>query len=429
MRRTFVGRLRPQLAWFCAVVIAVLAVLRWGGAYSPVPAWSIHDAAARYTPGQLEQLDRWLEMGTVPGATTRWADMTEQALLDLHSLTKPSGATVASNYGPWRYVWPRDASWVAAAFCVSGHPREASQVLSFLAQTQRDDGRWEARYRLDGQPLRDRRGSQLDANGWALWAVGLCARSLAARPLGAAIGAPRNGTAIAAPDGDGPAAALAVQVWPLVQRAADAATRALGPDGLPPKSPDYWETRSEVTLGTAAPLLAGLRSAADLARQNDHLAEAGRWMAAADRLATAIRATFGTTGYLRRPGADSGADAAVTFLARPFGSADPGVDAAVRHAAAQLAVPNGGMRPGERWSGDPHEAWTPETALFALAFAASGDHEEAGRLLDWLDRHRSRTGSLPERVSKFDDPVSVAPLGWTAAITVLAVAAYDGKLS
>jgi hypothetical protein len=31
-------------------------------------------------------------------------------------------------------------------------------------------------------------------------------------------------------------------------------------------------------------------------------------------------------------------------------------------------------------------------------------------------------------VSKFDDPVSVAPLGWTAAITVLAVAAYDGKL-
>jgi glucoamylase len=428
VRRTFVGGLRPQLAWFCAVVIAVLAVLRWGGAYSPVPAWSIHDATARYTPGQLEQMRRWLEMGTVPGATTRWADMTEQALLDLRSLTRPSGATVASNYGPWRHVWPRDASWVAAAFCVSGHPREASQVLSFLAHTQRDDGRWEARYRLDGQPLRDRRGSQLDANGWALWAVGLCARSLAAKPLGAATGTPRNGTAVAAPDGDGPAAALAVQVWPLVQLAADAAARALGHDGLPPKSPDYWETRSEVTLGTAAPLLAGLRSAADLARQNDHLAEAGRWTAAADRLATAIRATFGTTGYLRRPGADSGADAAVTFLARPFGSADPGVDAAVRHAAARLAVPNGGMRPGERWNGDPHEAWTPETALFALAFAASGDHEEAGRLLDWLDRHRSRTGSLPERVSKFDDPVSVAPLGWTAAITVLAVAAYDGQL-
>ncbi|HEY8111909.1 MAG TPA: hypothetical protein VII16_03455, partial [Actinomycetes bacterium] len=369
MRRTFVSRLRPQLAWLCAVVIAVLAVLRWGGAYSPVPSWSIHDAAARYTPGQLEQMRRWLEMGTVPGATTRWADMTEQALLDLRSLTKPSGATVASNYGPWRHVWPRDASWVAAAFCVSGHPREASQVLSFLAQTQRADGRWEARYRLDGQPLRDRRGSQLDANGWALWAVDLCARSLAAQPLGAAMGTPRNGTAVAAPDSDGPAAALAIQVWPLVQRAADAAARALGPDGLPPKSPDYWETRSEVTLGTAAPLLAGLRSAADLARQNNQLAEADRWSAAADRLATAIRATFGTTGYLRRPGADSGADAAVTFLARPFGSADPGVDAAVRHAAARLAVPNGGMRPGERWNGDPHEAWTPETALFALAFA------------------------------------------------------------
>src|SRR4029453_9424167 len=164
---------------------------------------------------------------------------------------------------------------------------------------------WEARYRLDGQPLRDRRGSQLDANGWALWAVGVAAPPLAATLLGAATVTPRNGTAVAAPDGDGPAAALAVQVWPLVQRAADAAARALGHDGLPPKSPDYWETRSEVTLGTAAPLLAGLRSAADLGRQNNHLAEADRWTAAADRLATAIRATFGTTRYLPPAGAGS----------------------------------------------------------------------------------------------------------------------------
>jgi GH15 family glucan-1,4-alpha-glucosidase len=354
--------------------------------------------------------------------------MTEQAILDLRSLTKPSGATIASNYGPWRYVWPRDASWVAAAFCVSGHQREASQVLGFLAQAQRDDGRWEARYHLDGQPLRDRRGSQLDANGWALWAVGLCARSLAGTPLRTATGTSRNGSAGAALDGDGLAAAFAVQVWPFVQRAADAALRAFGPDGLPEKSPDYWETRSEVTLGTAAPVLAGLRSAAVLARQTNHLTEADRWTAAADRLATAIHATFGATSYLRRPAANSGADAAVTFLAPPFGSADPRVDAAVRHAAARLTVPNGGIRPGERWDGDPREAWTPETALFALAFAASGDHDEAGRMLDWLDRHRSRTGSLPERVSKFDDPVSVAPLGWTAAITVLAVAAYEGML-
>lgn len=430
MRRTFVGRHRPQLVWLCALVIGTLAVLRWGGAYSPVPAWSIHDAAVRYTPSQLEQMHRWLENGTVPGASTRWAGMTEQALLDLRSLTKPSGATLASNYGPWRNVWPRDASWVAAAFCVSGHPWEASQVLSFLEDTQRDDGRWEARYRLDGEPLRDHRGSQLDANGWVLWAAGLCVRSLAATPSRTALGSPPDGPAIAVLDGDGPgaAAALTVHVWPLVQRAADAAEQALGPEGLPGKSPDYWETRGEVTLGTAAPLLAGLRSAADLAWQTNHLAEAERWTAAADRLATAIRITFGATGYLRRPAAGSGADAAITFLARPFGSADPGVDAAVRHAAVRLSVPNGGMRPGERWNGDPHEAWTPETALFALAFAASGDHDRAGRLLDWLDRHRSRTGSLPERVSKFDDPVSVAPLGWTAAITVLAVAAYQSTL-
>ena len=280
MRRTFTGRLRSQLAWLCAVLIAVLAVLRWGGAYSPFPAWSLRDAATRYTPGQLQQMHRWLDTGVVPGVTTRWAGMTKQALLDLRSLTRPSGATVASNYGPWRYVWPRDASWVAAAFCVSGHPQDAWQVLSFLTQVQRSDGRWEARYRLDGKPLRDGRRSQLDANGWALWAVGLCARSPAANLSRAAVGTPVNVTAVASLDGNRPAPAFAVQFWPLVQRAADAAMRALGPDGLPHKSPDYWETHSEVTLGTAAPLLAGLRSAAEIARLSSHPAEADRWTAA-----------------------------------------------------------------------------------------------------------------------------------------------------
>jgi hypothetical protein len=116
----------------------------------------------------------------------------------------------------------------------------------------------------------------------------------------------------------------------------------LGPDGLPPKSPDYWETRSEVTLGTAAPLLAGLRSAADLARQNNHLAEADRWTAAADRLATAIHPP--SQRPPRRPGADSGADAAVTFrqtvrISRLERMPPDGC-------AALFAVPNGGMRPG-----------------------------------------------------------------------------------
>ena len=43
--------------------------------------------------------------------------------------------------------------------------------------------------------------------------------------------------------------------------AAGAAARSLASDGLPHRSMDYWEDSDDVTLGTAAPLLAGLRAA------------------------------------------------------------------------------------------------------------------------------------------------------------------------
>jgi hypothetical protein len=203
LRRRLVGHLRVRLAWLGIAVLAALAVLRWGGAYSPVPAWSVRDAAARYSPGQLVEARQWLRAGVVPGATTRWRNMSEQGLLDLRSLTWPNGATVAADYGPWRHVWPRDASWVAAAFCVTHHGDEASRVLGFLAQAQRADGGWAARYGLDGKPLRDGRGPQLDATGWVPWAVAVCA--------GADLETP-----------------LAARFWPMVRAAAYAATAAIG---------------------------------------------------------------------------------------------------------------------------------------------------------------------------------------------------------
>src|SRR4029453_12401025 len=34
---------------------------------------------------------------------------------------------------------------------------------------------------------------------------------------------------------------LAARLWPTVRAAADHAASALGPDGLPPAGPDYWE--------------------------------------------------------------------------------------------------------------------------------------------------------------------------------------------
>jgi glucoamylase len=354
----------------------------------------------------------WLRAGLVPGATAVQRSMATRALLDLRLAVQPDGAVLSGWHSGWEYGWPRDSSWVAVALTDAGHPAMAYQILRFLQRVQAGDGTWAARYLPDGsRPVRDGRPAELDADGWVSWAVWSWAST---QRLGYS----------------GPARRELALLWPMVTRAASASLRSLTSDGLPRAAMDYWEDSIQVTLGTAAPLLAGLRAAADLAADMGGataVGDARRWAAAATRLARAIAATFGRTGYQRTP-TGSGADAAVTFLGPPFAVPDPQVLLAARSAQQALAVGNGGLRPGTTWPGTPGVAWTPETACFALFDAGTGQHSRAAALLAWLAAHRTRLGSLPEKVNSASLPASVAPLAWADAVTLLALLAQGGHL-
>src|SRR5262249_11037305 len=168
------------------------------------------------------------------------------AVADLDALTLPNGATLAGWDGPWHFVWPRDASFVAAARCSIGQYDEAGRVLAFLDGIRPSTGRWEARYKSNGEKVTDGRQPQLDGSGWVLWATWFC----------------RAGG----------------KYWDLVRESADEIVSELGPDGLPGPSPDYWERpEKQLTLGTVAPLLTGLRSAVLIAGQQNHPDDAARW--------------------------------------------------------------------------------------------------------------------------------------------------------
>lgn len=354
----------------------------------------------------------WLAQGTVPGTATDGAyrDMATRALLDLRLLTRPNGASLASWYSKWRYCWPRDSAFAVAAFTVTGHPAEARRILYFLARAQHDDGMWAARYNADGTAVADGRAPQLDSLGWVLWSTWFYA--------------------VRATDQD-----ELPTLWPMVRRAADHLARSLDAEGLPPASSDYWERdhRREQdprrpTLGVVGPALAGLRAAADLARKRGEDAKAAQWRHAAQRVSDALARQFAPYGYPRSPIPGGLMDTSVTFLAPPFAPADPGVTAAIADAAGKQALPNGGVLPGERWSGDPDVAWTPETALFGLNAAASGREGEALDRLDWLSAHRTSLGVLPEKVGVTGRPAGPAPLGWTASLVLLSLSALDRPL-
>jgi glucoamylase len=350
----------------------------------------------------------WLAAGTVPGSTAEQRAIAARALLNIHVLDQPNGAPVVAWYGAWKYAWPRDGSFMAAALAQTGHRDEAYDVLRFMASVQRPDGTWEARYLPDGSGPPDGRPWQLDGNGWVPFAADLWLRTA---------------------DDDAHTQQQARALWPAVRDAADYVTEHLGPDGMPPATPDYWENAVQgVTIGLAAPLLSGLRSSAHFAAATGHVGRSREYAAAAARLGSAIDRDFGGTGYGRYPWAGSGADSAVTFLTPPFAPSSRQVDAAVRHAATALTLPVGGILPGEAWTGDPNDAWTPETAFFALSAAAAGRDAEAERWLAWLADHRTTLGVMPEKVRDDGLPLSVAPLGWTDAIVLLALTGLDGDL-
>ena len=396
------------------------------GGIRAVPAGpALADAARSAASGAAGR--RWLAAGRVPGRTPAQRALARGALTDLRLLTQPDGAVAAAWYGRWKYAWPRDSSWAAAAFAATGHLAEALRILRFLARVQLPDGSFASRYTLAGKPVRTGLAPELDDDGWFPWAVW-------------AWYAEQPGAAAARGELAG--------LWLAVRRAADAAAAALTPGGLPRPSPDYWEQRvTQPTLGAAAPLLAGLHAATRLAAGRSDADDARRWRQSATRLDRGIETAFGPEFdrfpsraggrqawfALFGPGAGArqagrpadwllnGPDAAVTFLGPPFEPASPAVSGAVARAARALTLPDGGILPGTTWRGDRSAAWTPATAFFALYDAAAGHTAAATARLSWLAAHRTTTGALPEQVSGSGQPVSVAPLGWTCAIVLLAL--------
>ena len=362
------------------------------------PASGDLPGAQRGTDEQIRQAQDDVRRLRLPGRGSSFAEMAEMALADIEAVVLPNGAAVAAASPYWRYVWPRDASFLAAALVLVRRHDLARRILEYVAKVQEPDGTWQARYLADGSgDVPDGRGTQLDGNGWFLWAAWLLHT-----------------------------ADQTTSLWPAARKALHAAIAATEHEsGLVTPSQDFWEVDvDEPTLGVAAPLLLALRTGAlvaEAAGEND-LGAAARQRAA--ELGRAIDAQFGPVFPRRLSG--GGPDASVAFLLPPFAPASDHVRAAWTAALGRMRVANGGLKPGAEWT-DDQTAWTPQTALFAMTASYLGERELSGELLTWLERRRTRLGCLPEKVTGAGDPAGVAPLALTSATVLLALAAREGR--
>ncbi|KJY36555.1 hypothetical protein, partial [Streptomyces katrae] len=190
-----------------------------------------------------------------------------------------------------------------------------------------------------------------------------------------------------------------------------------------------WELpTATANIGTAAPLLAGLNAAADLASELGRDTDAGRWAQAARRLEAGIAKRFAPLGYGRTADGLHGRDSAAAFMAPPFNTAPADLPRALDDTYRELRRPNGGLVPGSdpdtRWG---NITWTASTSFFALAWTASGERAKGDAVLDWVLDRRNLLGELPETVDAQGLPKAVVPLGWTDALVLLTLTGQEGR--
>lgn len=369
------------------------------------------NGALHPSPQEVRQAAAEFRAASVPGRTGRFEDMAETAVLDLLALRQENGAVLGAGSSYWRFVWPRDNGLTAAALSTAGYHRFAFDALRYVFLMQEDDGQFEARYLPDGSGgVPDDRGRQHDGIGYTLWATDVVVRLAA-------------DTSDLEPD----------------QMIRDGALRALragialldSQTGLPSPSQDYWEMDLEtISLGVAAPLLAGIEAGERLARRWGAEEDADAADRAARALADGITRTFGAVDY-QRFSHGGGRDASIALLLPPFRRPSqiddlPSVSQAWLRAMDGMRLSNGGLRPGEQWE-DTETAWTPQISLFAMTASALGKTDVADGLLTWLDQHRTGLGCLPEKVTAAGTPAAVAPINCVAAATLLALAQLDGR--
>ena len=351
------------------------------------------------------------------GARGRIAGLVERSVLALLVLCdRETGGIIASpSTDPdYRYVWPRDAFYVALALDRSGYHREAERFYLWCRAAQDRTGVLRQRYysspELIGPAWGPAWGEEIDETACVVW--GMVEHLRLTRDRG-----------------------FLSEVWPFVREAAWYLVDSVNSSGRVRPTMNLWEERPSRHIYSAATVCAGLMAASEAAGALSYSNEARRWKAVSERVKQQMLEAFwdDALGHFVKCAEprDEEVDISSLAISFPFGilpDRDPRMVKTARALRDSFRFHAGGVGrfPSDNnYGGNP---WVISTCWLSIHHSNAGDAAAARVLLDWSADHATGLGMLPEQVNKEDGSVlSAVPLAWSHAMFILATQALARK--
>jgi oligosaccharide amylase len=309
-------------------------------------------------------------------------------------------------YPDYRYCWPRDAVYLAVTMDMCGYHEETRRFYVWCKRTQMGNGLWYQNHYTDGR--RHWPGIQVDQVGSILWGIWQRYQATGERDF-------------------------LREMWPTMTRAALYVLSRINPEvGLVYSEQDLWEETGGYLLYTNACCLAGLKAAADAARELGEEDEAAMWPPAIRDLERAIKQKFQQEGiyvgelspyepYGVRQ--DYVLDISSLGMCVPFAVLpcnDPAMARTVEliEQACDYAIGGVGRYASDLFVGG--NPWSLSALWMGMYHAAAGNEDRARHYLDWCLCHAARHDFLPEQSDKrTGEPASAVPLGWSHAWAIV----------
>ncbi|EHP86355.1 glycoside hydrolase family 15 protein [Methanotorris formicicus] len=345
----------------------------------------------------------------------KYIEICKRSLLTLLLLCDYKGGIIASPslYPDYRYVWCRDAGYMAVALDLCGQHEMSEKYFEWCKTTQNSDGSWVQNYYVEGYPRFT--AIQIDQVGTTIWALLVHYRIT----------------------GDGH---FLRRNWEMVKRAGDYLSKVA--NKLIPCY-DLWEEKFGVFAYTLGAIYGGLKSGYLIGKELDKEEEIQHWKKSMDFLKDVVNNLYlkdeGRFAKSIKP-LDESIDTSILGLSFPYGLVpvdDPRMISTANQIEKAFNYKIGGIGryPEDIYFGG--NPWIITTLWLYMYYKKLVDvlskkgkfqkstidnyNKKCNNLLKWVLKHQFN-GMFPEQVHKdLGIPVSAIPLGWSHAMVIMAI--------